>query len=194
MKAGIHHGRATQWHAGYSGEKNTPGVFVMFEIVDGDCRGESISWCGWLTDNAARRTIESLRYMGWKGNDLDKLDTITANVVDLDVQPETDREGRERLRVCWVNPLGGSVQIIAPLATEADKRAFASRFRDIAATVTGAPEERQRRQASGGSGAGGGGGQRGNGGGGGFGGGGGGRRSEPDRDDRPPPGDDDLPF
>lgn len=85
----------------------TEGVAVEFEITKGDHAGHRMLWTGYLTDKTIDRTMDSLRYMGWKSDDL--LDTMSVGVlldeVELDCAPE-EYEGKLRTRIQWVNKPG----------------------------------------------------------------------------------------
>src|SRR5690242_8124887 len=80
-------------------------IAVTFEIVHDDFRGETIAWTGTFTDKATKRTIESLRYMGWTGDDLSMFEDMTEeqvratlpNQIDLVCEPE-EYEGNWRLK------------------------------------------------------------------------------------------------
>jgi hypothetical protein len=90
-----------------SGKKGTPQVAVDLKIVDGDEAGRVIQWIGYFTENTFKRTVESLQYMGMKGEDLDLLhDTDLKERVQIVVRHE-DYNGSIRPRVQWVNRLGG---------------------------------------------------------------------------------------
>jgi hypothetical protein len=103
-----------------------PCVGVEFELVE---TGSHITWYGYFTDKTQERTIESLRFCGWTGTDLDNLSEIGTKeklTVQLVIEQE-EYEGKVRAKVQWVNR-GGGLQLNKPLAgTEA--RAFAARMK-----------------------------------------------------------------
>lgn len=85
---------------------NKPFVRVKFEIKD---RG-SIIWDGFLTDDAAEKTLEQLENCGWNGKKLDsKLEGMGSKQVELVVDHE-EHEGKTYARVRWVNRPGGNVK------------------------------------------------------------------------------------
>lgn len=87
---------------GESSAKGTPQVKVEFKAVE---NGEKFTWYGYLTDKAAARTVESLRYCGWIGNDIEKLSVNPSAEVDLAIQPEEYPAGSGKWtdRVAFVN-------------------------------------------------------------------------------------------
>jgi len=83
-------------------KNGTPQVAVVFEVSDDAHKGESITWYGFLTPAAMKRTLEGLRYTGWRGNDLGDLSGIGDAECEIVVQGE-EWEGRTTLKVRWVN-------------------------------------------------------------------------------------------
>jgi hypothetical protein len=91
-----------------SENKKTPQVVVSFEITTAEHAGTTINWFGFLTDKTTERTIESLRYAGWKGSDLSDLSDLSKSdtpVVELVIEHE-EYEGKTRPKVQWVNRVG----------------------------------------------------------------------------------------
>jgi hypothetical protein len=81
-----------------SENKKTPQVVVSFEITTAEHAGTTINWFGFLTDKTTERTIESLRYAGWKGSDLADLSDLAkpdTPVVELVIEHE-EYEGKTR--------------------------------------------------------------------------------------------------
>ena len=98
-------------------------VVVSFAILDGPGEGQSVRWTGWFTEKTFERTICSLRYCGWKGDDLSDLSTVGES--DCQVTVEHDSyDGKSHAKVSWVNALGGNLK---PMAT-IDAAGFASRM------------------------------------------------------------------
>ncbi len=137
--------RAVGCSFGTAESSNNTQIGVQFEIVDHpDFTGESITYIGHFTDRTTDRTIESLQYLGWKGDDLTELDNLDAgacahffpNVVELDCGPDTYRD-KTTLKVQWVNqPGGGRFAFKAPV-TGPDLKAFAAQMRG---TIRGAQQ------------------------------------------------------
>lgn len=89
-----------------------PTVVVRF----GFGQGQSLIWNGSLKEGKAQEiTIKALLTLGLSNEDnLEALaDGIDSNLLDInreveiDVQPDT-YEGKTRMRIAWINPLGGS--------------------------------------------------------------------------------------
>jgi hypothetical protein len=92
------------------GETKTgkPQVILEFEVVgDNAWAGMTITAYSFLTDAAMDRTLESLRYCGWTGNDINDLSGVMTNEVEIVVEEET-YEGKTHSRVKWINRIGGS--------------------------------------------------------------------------------------
>jgi hypothetical protein len=96
------------------GQNETPAVVVMFELQDGT--GDNRRWTGWLTDAALERTIESLRHMGFTGNDVTTLDgcdcaKLLPSEVNLVLEDEVSpKDGKTYETIKWVNARGGTVE------------------------------------------------------------------------------------
>lgn len=118
--------RAQEWSLGES-SKGTPYVAVRFAVLSEGAQWQQLTWYGYCSDATADRTIESLRLMGWQGDDITQLSGLDANDVDLVVELE-EYEGKQSPRVRWVNKPGG-LAIAQPL--EGDKlKAFGAAMRD----------------------------------------------------------------
>lgn len=110
-------------------------VAVEFEIVgeDDEEAGHSITWFGFFTEKTMARTIESLRYLGWAGDDLSELPALAeagqlAQEVEIVVDHEK-YEGKWSTKVRWVNrPGGGRVQLERPMEGS-DLKTFAARMK-----------------------------------------------------------------
>src|SRR4051812_22051672 len=102
--------RAREWDFGES-SKNTEQIAVQFEITEGDEKGRTLTWYGYFTDKTAERTLESMRFMGWTGDDPTHPDNLNANEVEIVVEPEeyTNDKGETKIqsRIRWVNRAGG---------------------------------------------------------------------------------------
>ena len=92
-------------------KKGTIGIEVAFKTDEG-----LINWVGWLSEAAAERTMATLTdVLGFNGDDTLKPGTSQLKSesldlkreVELDIQPEV-YEGKERLKVAWVNLPGMS--------------------------------------------------------------------------------------
>lgn len=106
-------------------------IAVVLELDDPP--GARITWYGYFTEATEERTIESLRYMGWRGLDMavfaygSPLPAEMQETVEVVVEYETDDRGAQRARVRWINRTGG-LTVKDPMdATRA--AAFAQRMR-----------------------------------------------------------------
>jgi len=98
---GTHKARGKEWGLGHSstGKKQ---VAVLLELTQGEHAGKCITWFGYFTDGAVDRTLDSLRYLGWEGDDFVHLTGLDANEVEIVITAET-YEGKTRDRVQWIN-------------------------------------------------------------------------------------------
>lgn len=139
---------------GKSKEKLTPFIAVCCEILSGPDAGQKITWWGYFSDNAGAsgktvtdRTLESLRHMGFKGDDLDK---FADQRPDIEFQIIVDHEvydGKTRAKVQWVN--SGSSRGIA-IEAPMDKKElglFAARFKTKLKAHPGVEGKKAERQA-----------------------------------------------
>lgn len=113
--------------------KGDPQVVVSFDVPE---QGETATWYGFFTEKTERRTIETLRYCGWIGDDITDLSSIGGDPsvrVELDVGADT-YEGKTRARVNWVNRPGG-IALAKPL--DAGKKSMlANRIKGLVLDVT----------------------------------------------------------
>lgn len=111
-------------------------IAVLFEITEGEYTGQRITWWGYFSEKTAKRTVESLKYTGWRG-DWESWDGLGTKRVELDVQEEADGQGGVRLRVQWVNPVSIIKKDSAMSPTQ--RVAFAGKMRSLVTQVlTGA--------------------------------------------------------
>lgn len=113
---------------------------VSFRIVDANDPqdGWHISAFLYFTENAVDRTLESLRHLGWVGENLDELPQLAAagqlgEVVEIVVDHE-EWDGKLRAKVKWVNKIGGAVLLKKPLEGQALSQ-FSQRMRSRVRTV-----------------------------------------------------------
>jgi hypothetical protein len=123
-------------------KNGTEQLGVDFVITEGPSEGQHITWWGFFTDKTADRTIESLRIMGWQGDDLCDLTGIDQNPVDLVIEAEEyedKRTGEIRSigKVRWVNRAGGLS--LKDAMSPAQAREFAARMRGKVVSL-GAPK------------------------------------------------------
>jgi hypothetical protein len=128
---GTYRARAVSGGLGFA-KNGTEQLGVDFVITEGPSEGQHVTWWGFFTDKTADRTIESLRIMGWQGDDLCDLTGIDQNPVDLVIEAEEyedKRTGEIRSigKVRWVNRAGGLSLKDAMSPQQA--REFAARMR-----------------------------------------------------------------
>lgn len=138
LQAGTFRARGVSGALGYTKDHN-PQVVVELQILDDDHAGETLAWYGFFTEKTQERTLEALRILGWKTDDLSDLDGITSNEIDVVVKEE-EFEGVVRLRAAWINRRGGAV-LKAPMSPQ-EAKAFAASMRGKAVAsraATGTP-------------------------------------------------------
>lgn len=134
MSEGKFLARATSYSFGLA-KTGTPGCAVMFKVTEGEQAGESFSWSGWFSEKAAARSIESLQYMGWKGEDPQTVDiSEIGEEVEIVVKVETftNDAGREITgpKVAFVNKnRAGAVKLAAMPASDA--QAFREKMKGL---------------------------------------------------------------
>jgi len=118
-------------------KNETRKVLVAFEVIEGEFAGRRLFWDGYFTKDTAKRTVQSLRYMGFKGDDLGAAESQPLNQrVSIKVGWNT-WEGKTYARVEFVNSPGGAVIKLANPMSADDRRKFAAMMRT---SVAGVPE------------------------------------------------------
>lgn len=117
--------KAHDWTLGEHGDGGM--VAVSFKAKDTDGLEKFMQWRGFFTEKTAERTIESLRAMGFEGDDISTLAErgggLDKNEVELVVEDE-EYEGKTYARVQFINkPRGAAVK--TPLVGDKAK-AFAA--------------------------------------------------------------------
>ena len=112
-------------------------VRVDFEISEGEFTNYTLPWFGYFTDKTRTRTLETLRLLGWRGNDLTKLDGIGTRKVEIVVEDDT-YQGKTKPKIQYVNPLGGGTRSKSVMSPE-QLRAFADKMRAVAQGVNELP-------------------------------------------------------
>lgn len=128
---------------GKSSNKGTDQVVANLKILDGPHEGKVVPWIGYFTEKTLDRTIESLRNLGLKGDDITGARTQPMdNVVPVTVEEET-YEGKTRLRIGFINKPGSGGGLVMEKRLSKDERPlFAARLRAklaAAGEVTPAP-------------------------------------------------------
>ncbi len=145
IEAGTYRAKAVAGALGYTKDHN-PQVAVELHVLDESFAGESITWFGYFTEKSQERTLESLRILGWKTDDLSDLSGITDNEVKIVVE-EDEYMGEVRLKVKWINKSGGIA--LKERMNEAEAKAFARKMKGAAlASRAGAPAPAPQRQVA----------------------------------------------
>jgi hypothetical protein len=95
----------------------TEQILMMFRVIDGSHEGVELPWFGSFTENTWERTLEGLRYCGFRGDDLT---TLNAQKLDDEVSIKVEHQtnansGKTYARVAFVNAEGGGVQLSEPM-------------------------------------------------------------------------------
>lgn len=115
-------------------------VVVRFDITTPEAPEHSLTWYGYFTEASASRTVESLRYCGWAGDDLTDIQLDPNIEVELVVEDEF-YSGQWRTKVQFINRAGG-LAIKAPLSGDRAKAFAASMRATIKALDAAKPELR----------------------------------------------------
>lgn len=125
---------------GESAQKGTPFIEFYLEITEGENKGGRARFTGYFGPNSSARTIESLQFCGWEGDDLsefadNELHGLDANEVEGVVgieewkDKETD-EPRSAPRVNWINKPGGRVNVDNAM-DQAKAQAFGAKMKGL---------------------------------------------------------------
>lgn len=137
IEEGTWKARACDGALGFT-SKGTEQIAIDLQLLEGPNTGNHITWYGYFSEATFERTIESLRLLGWKSDDLSDLRGIDANEVSIVIEHEPDLQGEYRARVKWINGLGG-VALKDRMDVGAAK-AFAARMKgQVLAQKTAAP-------------------------------------------------------
>ena len=111
-------------------------VVIVFELLDAPYTGRRLTWFGTFTKDTVERIFKSLRYCGFKGDDLMSLPEQAIHCeVSITVAQSTGEDGVTRNKVEWVNQAGGGgIKIAKPMAQN-DLRTLAARLKSVAKGV-----------------------------------------------------------
>jgi hypothetical protein len=130
---GTHRGRGIAGTEQYGTTSNgNDQIVVDLDLFD---IGEKVSTFLVFSDKSAPYSIERLRALGWSGNDLANLTGIDQNEVSVEVKYET-YQGEEKMKVQILT--GGGV-VLKDKLDDKGKKAFASKYKALAASSTPAP-------------------------------------------------------
>lgn len=134
--------RYARW--GWTNDGDKRRVLMSFELLEGEFAGRRLFWNGYFTKKAGERTTESLRYCGWKGNDLADIQTQELNQVVTLLVEHDEHEGKVTAKIAFVNKPGGgtpTIKIAKPM-NDGDIRKFAAMMRDSVSKVPEVDGER----------------------------------------------------
>jgi len=140
LKPGHYQALAREWTFGKT-SKGTEQVAIVFEIADGDDKGQRITWYGFFTDATYERTLDSLENAGWDGQSLAKLGGLGSRPCVIVVEHETGQDGKTYSRVRWVNSLGGGLNVKEKMESH--------EVASLEERMKGAMLDRRQRKASG---------------------------------------------
>ncbi len=124
---------------GTSSKKGTPFIEFYFMIQEGDNKGGKVRWTTYFSEKTNERSIESLQYCGWRGEDLSEfadggLHGLDSNEVEIVVELEEyqtqESETRVSPKVQWVNRAGGYLNLEAAMNLQAAE-SFGDRMRGL---------------------------------------------------------------
>lgn len=106
-----------------------PQVAVDIVITEEECdyTGQHRTWYGSFTEKSQDRTLQSLRLLGWQGDDLSNLVGLGDTEAWVTIAHEEDQEGNTRDRAAWINGSGGLQ--VKKLMDEGAAKAFAERMK-----------------------------------------------------------------
>jgi hypothetical protein len=116
---------------GFTAEKK-PQVAVLMEFVDGENAGQALNWYGYFTDATKQSTMRALRTLGWQGNDISDLSTVTGEADCTVVVEPGYNGGSPRAKIRYI---GGGGVALRDVMTEDQKRAFAASMAGLAASI-----------------------------------------------------------
>lgn len=166
---GRHPAVARNWDFGMTSGKGTAPaqeqILVMFEIIDGPEKGRFIQWAGFFGEKSMKRTMESMRYCGWEGEDVTSPTGMDRFVVELEISHEPgvgENAHKTFARVNWVNRFGGSALKVDKPLDDKQKRLFSAKMKSLARSIapvggteapkpgpaTAPPREEQSQQGS----------------------------------------------
>ena len=133
IPAGKYKARGVSAELGFA-ETGTEQVCVVLEDTGEDFPGETLHWYGFFTEATAKRSLEQLKTLGFKG-DWSTFDGISDNEVSVVLVDEPDKNGVLRTRVKWIISLGGSG--IKNAMDDQQKRQFAAKMGGMVREVLG---------------------------------------------------------
>ena len=125
---------------GWLGTTKTGTDFIRLPLLiedEGDQHGREIVWQGWLSEKAAARTAKTLDEAFGREWDISTLGAGTApwagKLCRVTIEAEEGEDGKVRLKVKWLNPIGSAPLPADRLAT-LNERILAARAFDATPT------------------------------------------------------------
>jgi hypothetical protein len=110
-------------------------IGCALEIVEGPQSGQMLTWYGFFTENTEERTVAAMRTLGFRGNDIRRLESMfegaTAQAV---VDHEKNQDGKLVAKTNWINPIG---VMMNEVLDGAELASFGKRFAGLAARLGG---------------------------------------------------------
>jgi len=132
-------------------KNGTQQAYVAFEILRGPQAGQKIGWLGFFSDLAVERTLKSLRYCGFSGDDLHVFPSQRPdNEVDIVIEHEKYND-KVSAKVQWVNAPGGGSFKMANAFGDKELRSFGAMLKGklkAVAPVKGKKAEREAPSAA----------------------------------------------
>jgi hypothetical protein len=136
-------------------------VLVNFEILGGEHQGRILPWWGSFNSkipdgsrakqSPMQRTLQSLRYCGWAGDDvMDVLNQELGNEVSIQVEHH-EYEGTVYARVAWVNRPGGGGVVMANQMNKDSLRRFSASLKSVARSIPAVAGKKAERGSSAGA-------------------------------------------
>lgn len=114
-------------------------IAVPVQITEGEHAGAVVTWFGTFAEGKATEiTLKALRACGWSTSDLTDLAGLGANEVEAVIEWET-YNGVDRMKVKWLNTIGGGKVKLEQPMTDAQRKAFAARMKGAALAIKPVP-------------------------------------------------------
>jgi hypothetical protein len=130
-QAGNYRAKVTQEPTLCRSSNGTEQIAIQFMVVDGGPQnGRTIMAYKFLTEAAIKYTVETLRTLGWQGDDLSDLRTVgSAGEVEIVVHEDMYNE-KVYLKVAFVNDLNRTATPKGAM-NEQERKEFASRMKAL---------------------------------------------------------------
>lgn len=119
--------RLAQWGLASTGTRQ---IVIYFAITEGPYAGLRMPWFGSFTEKSFELTLKALRYCGFVGDDLTKLDAQPLDQqVEITVERDDYNPDRPRSKISFINPPGGVAMRLKTPMSEQDIRAWAGKMK-----------------------------------------------------------------